>query len=63
MTAPQEEEPTRTGHARVDAAMERLRGLENEPVGSHAGIYESVHDELRDSLTEAGTENGSVPGQ
>lgn len=55
MTVPSEE-PTRTGHPRVDAALERLRELETEPVEGHAAIYEAVHEELRVSLTEASAE-------
>lgn len=44
----------RTGHERVDAAIERLRDLDDLPVDEHAAVYGAVHEELRASLTEAG---------
>lgn len=62
MTAPSDEGPTRTGNARVDAALERLGDLETAPVEAHARIYESVHEELRRSLADAGNETGSDDG-
>lgn len=43
-----------TGHERVDAAIERLRDLDDLPVDEHAAVYGAVHEELRASLTEAG---------
>lgn len=55
MTAPSDE-TARTGHERVDAAIERLRELEAAPVESHASVYESVHEELRAALTAAAQE-------
>ncbi|UPK73196.1 hypothetical protein MU582_12145 [Nocardioidaceae bacterium SCSIO 66511] len=59
MTAPSDEDPTRTGNARVDAAVERLSELETTPVESHAAIYEDVHEQLRSSLADAGSGSAS----
>lgn len=57
MIAPSDE-PTRTGNERVDAAIERLRDLDQAPVDAHAGVFEVVHEELRAALTAAGADGG-----
>lgn len=54
MTFDGEDADTRTGHGRIDAAIERLRTVDELPVEEHAAVYGEVHDELRASLTEAG---------
>ena len=62
MTAPSDE-PDRTGNARVDAAIERLRELDAAPIDAHASVYEAVHEELRAALAAAGAEDSSGSSQ
>ena len=40
-----------TGDPRVDAALLRLDGLDELPVGEHVGEYDAVHRALQDALT------------
>lgn len=53
-----------TGHARVDAVLERAAELEALPVPEHPGRYEVLHAALVAELdAEPGTEPaGPVPG-
>ncbi|MFB0630238.1 hypothetical protein [Streptomyces sp. AB3(2024)] len=42
---------TRTGHAGVDAHLERLADADHLPADEHAAVYEDVHGGLREALT------------
>jgi hypothetical protein len=51
--------PERTGDARVDAAMDRLAGLDELPLAAQVTVFDDVHRLLQDALTgsdPAGTE-------
>lgn len=63
MTDSTNQDVTSTGHERVDAILERLHGLDDQPVEQHAAVYHEVHDELRTYLEQAGTEGGSGSAQ
>lgn len=41
-----------TGQPRVDAALERLEQLADEPLAHHVAIYEQVHELLQDALAD-----------
>jgi hypothetical protein len=45
-------EPEATGHAAVDAALEKLRELAERPTGAHPELYDDVHRRLQDVLAE-----------
>ncbi|MDX6205619.1 MAG: hypothetical protein QOE76_4247 [Frankiales bacterium] len=45
--------PERTGDARVDAAMERLAGLDQLPLAAQVTVFDDVHRLLQDALTGA----------
>ena len=47
-----------TGHARVDAVLERAGALEARPVEEHPGRYEELHAAL---VAELDAEPGTVP--
>ncbi|WP_254076791.1 hypothetical protein [Streptomyces pacificus] len=40
-----------TGHAGVDALLERLGDADHLPADGHLAVYEDVHRALRDTLT------------
>ncbi|MER5732911.1 hypothetical protein ABT084_32040 [Streptomyces sp. NPDC002138] len=40
-----------TGHAPVDAGLERLADADHLPADEHLAVYEDVHRALRDELT------------
>ncbi|MFE2093668.1 hypothetical protein ACWD4L_14515 [Streptomyces sp. NPDC002596] len=42
---------TPTGHAEVDAGLERLADADHLPAEGHIEVYEDVHRGLRDALT------------
>ncbi|MFD7972840.1 hypothetical protein [Streptomyces clavifer] len=42
---------TPTGHAGVDARLERLADADHLPADGHTEVYEDVHRGLRDELT------------
>ncbi|MBW5486613.1 hypothetical protein [Streptomyces bambusae] len=42
---------TATGHAGVDALLERLADADHLPADGHVEVYEDVHRGLRDALT------------
>lgn len=42
---------TPTGHAEVDAGLERLADADDLPAEGHIEVYEDVHRGLRDALT------------
>ncbi|MEV6951857.1 hypothetical protein [Streptomyces sp. NPDC051183] len=42
---------TPTGHAGVDAHLERLADADHLAADGHVGVYEDVHRGLRDALT------------
>jgi hypothetical protein len=41
-----------TGHPDVDAALDRLRELGEQPTGAHADLYDGVHQRLQDVLAQ-----------
>ena len=41
-----------TGHAAVDAALDRLRELGELPTGAHSDLYDGVHQRLQDALAQ-----------
>lgn len=41
-----------TGHADVDAALDRLRELPERPTGGHPELYDGVHQRLQDVLAQ-----------
>ena len=47
------EQATTTGHARVDAVLESLEGLEDRPVAEHVAVFEAAHEDLRAVLSDA----------
>ncbi|MCN9243970.1 hypothetical protein NGF19_24835 [Streptomyces sp. RY43-2] len=50
-TAPLGVPRTPTGHAAVDAALERLADADHLATDGHLEVYEDVHEGLRDALT------------
>lgn len=53
--------PVPTGNARVDAVLERVAQLEDQPVDEHVAGFDAAHDELRLALDEPSAE-GPDPG-
>jgi hypothetical protein len=49
-----------TGHAEVDAALDRLRELAERPTGAHPDLYDGVHQRLQDVLAQIDRQD--VPG-
>jgi hypothetical protein len=45
-------EPEPTGHPEVDAALDRLRELNERPTGAHPDLYDGVHQRLQDVLAQ-----------
>lgn len=45
-------EPEPTGHADVDAAVERLRELSERPTSAHPDLYDGVHQRLQEVLAQ-----------
>lgn len=41
-----------TGEPRVDAALDRLSGLDPDDVHGHAEVFEDIHRQLRATLTD-----------
>ncbi|MBT2470882.1 hypothetical protein J7E97_24195 [Streptomyces sp. ISL-66] len=52
---------TPTGHAEVDARLERLADADRLPADGHAEVYEDVHRGLRDALTALDAPTGPRP--
>ncbi|MGW6691407.1 hypothetical protein [Streptomyces sp. NPDC054961] len=52
---------TATGHAEVDARLERLADADRLPADGHVGVYEDVHRGLRDALTALDAPVGPRP--
>ncbi|HEY9369284.1 hypothetical protein [Streptomyces sp.] len=54
---------TPTGHAAVDALLERLADADHLPADGHLEVYEDVHRGLRDELTslDAAARPGPTP--
>lgn len=46
-------QPTSTGVAAVDAVMEAVTALEDQPLEEHVAAFESAHDQLRRALDAA----------
>ncbi|MFG2331787.1 hypothetical protein ACGFMM_19420 [Streptomyces sp. NPDC048604] len=61
--APLGVERTPTGHAAVDALLERLADADHLPADGHLEVYEDVHRGLRDELTslDAAARPGPTP--
>ncbi|WP_418956271.1 hypothetical protein [Streptomyces tritici] len=53
--APLGVERTPTGHAAVDALLQRLADADHLPADGHLEVYEDVHRGLRDELTSLDT--------
>lgn len=43
----------RTGDQAVDAALDRLAGVEDAPLSEQAGVFDAVHAALADRLAES----------
>ena len=43
-----------TGNPEVDAALDRLRELGEQPTSAHPGLYDEVHRALQDALGRIG---------
>lgn len=43
-----------TGHARIDAALERLERLDGLDLSAHPEEFDAIHGVLRESLANAG---------
>ncbi|MCX5139330.1 MULTISPECIES: hypothetical protein [unclassified Streptomyces] len=52
---------TPTGHAEVDARLERLADADHLPADGHIEVYEDVHGALRDALTALDARPGPAP--
>lgn len=50
-----------TGHAGVDAALERLADVDHLPAEGHVEVYEDVHRGLRSALTALDATEGPRP--
>ncbi|SDJ96000.1 hypothetical protein SAMN05421806_103500 [Streptomyces indicus] len=66
--APDPDEPrplgvarTATGHAEVDAQLERLGDVDHLATDGHIEVYEDVHAGLRDTLTALDARQGPPP--
>ncbi|MFI1225465.1 MULTISPECIES: hypothetical protein [unclassified Streptomyces] len=53
---------TPTGHAAVDARLERLADADHLPADGHIEVYEDVHRGLRSELTSLDDRPAAVPG-
>ncbi|MFD7385361.1 hypothetical protein [Streptomyces anulatus] len=53
---------TPTGHAAVDARLERLADADHLPADGHIEVYEDVHRGLRSELTSLDARPDAVPG-
>ena len=54
---------TPTGHAEVDAQLDRLADADHLDTGGHLEVYEDVHRGLRDALTALDARPGpAAPG-
>ncbi|MFG2614963.1 hypothetical protein [Streptomyces anulatus] len=53
---------TPTGHAAVDARLERLADADHLPADGHIEVYEDVHRGLRSELTSLDARPAAVPG-
>ncbi|MEU8668128.1 hypothetical protein [Streptomyces anulatus] len=53
---------TPTGHAAVDARLERLADADRLPADGHIEVYEDVHRGLRSELTSLDVRPAAVPG-
>ncbi|WP_432008099.1 hypothetical protein [Streptomyces parvus] len=53
---------TPTGHAAVDARLERLADADHLPADGHIEVYEDVHRGLRAELTSLDARPAAVPG-
>ncbi|MEI7031366.1 hypothetical protein [Streptomyces pratensis] len=53
---------TPTGHAPVDAELERLGGADHLATEGHIAVYEDVHRGLRSALTSLDARPAAVPG-
>lgn len=53
-------EPDATGHARIDAAVSRLAGLDDLEITHHPEEFDAIHRVLRESLASAGRD-GDTP--
>lgn len=53
---------TPTGHAAVDARLERLADADHLPADGHVEVYEDVHRGLRSELTSLDERPAAVPG-
>ncbi|MER5886018.1 hypothetical protein ABT160_19540 [Streptomyces sp. NPDC001941] len=51
-----------TGHAGVDARLERLADVDHLPADGHLEVYEDVHRGLRDALTALDARGPAGPG-
>ncbi|MEU0832228.1 hypothetical protein [Streptomyces sp. NPDC005969] len=60
-TAPLGVTCTPTGHAEVDAGLERLADADHLPAEGHIEVYEDVHRGLRDALTALDTRPAPAP--
>ena len=58
---PSDEPTTSTGDARVDAAMQRLRGLDDLPLAAQVTVFDDVHRLLQDALTGADQAGTGIP--
>ncbi|WP_415948963.1 hypothetical protein [Streptomyces sp. KLOTTS4A1] len=55
---------TLTGHAEVDAGLERLGDVDHLATDGHTEVYEDVHGRLRDTLTALDARQGPpAPGR
>jgi hypothetical protein len=52
---------TLTGHAGVDARLERLADADHLAADGHHGVYEDVHRGLRDELTALDVRHAPAP--
>lgn len=53
---------TPTGHAAVDARLERLADADHLPADGHIEVYEDVHRGLRSELTSLDARPAAAPG-
>ncbi|MEV2264476.1 hypothetical protein AB0J13_38225 [Streptomyces anulatus] len=53
---------TPTGHATVDARLERLADADHLPADGHIEVYEDVHRGLRSELTSLDARPAAAPG-
>ncbi|MFJ4964935.1 hypothetical protein ACIP6P_21210 [Streptomyces sp. NPDC088729] len=53
---------TATGHAEVDARLERLADADHLTADGHIEVYEDVHRGLRDALTSLDARPAAAPG-